>query len=155
MKKVSGGQLLALPGAVDDTVDGQFAEDRHVATIVALGQPPHGAALGRLGLGAEVAVARSGDEGRQQGVTEAEELSEESPFHRVDALAVSGGLLDEVPQSIELVLGLESGLLGCDDHGEVPWCGFIGCVETDVLPQRGLAFNCLPTQLLASKRSPG
>jgi len=59
---------------------------------VAPGQPPHGAALGRLGLGAEVAVARSGDGGRQRGVTEAEELSEESPFHRVDALAVSGGL---------------------------------------------------------------
>ena len=36
-----------------------------------------------------------------------------------------------------------------------PGCGLIGCVETDVLPQRGLAFNCLPPQLLVSKRSPG
>lgn len=28
-------------------------------------------------------------------------------------------------------------------------------VETDVLPQVGLDFNCRPPQLLASKRSPG
>jgi hypothetical protein len=35
-----------------------------------------------------------------------------------------------------------------------PGCGFIGCVETDVLPQRGLAFNHLPPQLLVSKQSP-
>jgi hypothetical protein len=63
-----------------------------------LGQPPHGAALGRLGLGAEVAIAGSGDEGRQQGMTEAEELSEDFPFDGVDPLSVPGGLLDEVPQ---------------------------------------------------------
>src|SRR4051794_36293966 len=36
-----------------------------------------------------------------------------------------------------------------------PGCGLIGCVETDVLPQRDLAFNGLPPQLLVSKRSPG
>ena len=52
---------------------------------------------------------------------EAEQLPEEFPLHGVDPLAVSGRLLDEVPQGVELVLGLEGGLLGCDDHGEVPW----------------------------------
>src|SRR4051794_33203528 len=36
-----------------------------------------------------------------------------------------------------------------------PGCGLIGCVETDVLPQRGLAFNHLSSQLPASKRTPG
>jgi hypothetical protein len=29
--------LLALPGAVDDPCDGQFAEDRHVTSIMPLG----------------------------------------------------------------------------------------------------------------------
>ena len=70
---------------------------------------------------AEVAVALGGDEGRQQGMAEAEQLPEDFPLHGVDPLSVPGGLLDEVPQGIELVLGLEGGLLGCDDHGEVPW----------------------------------
>ena len=36
-----------------------------------------------------------------------------------------------------------------------PGCGLIGCVETDVLPQRDLTFHPLPPQLLVSKRSPG
>ena len=101
--------------------DGQLAEDRHVAAVVAFGQPPHDSTLGRLGLRAEVAVALGGDEGRQQGVTEAEQLPEDFPFHGVDPPAVLGGLVHEVPQGVELVSGLEGGLLGCDDHGEVPW----------------------------------
>jgi hypothetical protein len=97
-------------------------------SAVALGQPPHDATLGRLGLRADVAVAVGGDEGRQQGVTEAEQLSEDFPFHRVDPLHASGRLPHELAQGIELVLRLECGLLGCDDHGEVP----LGAVPSDV-----------------------
>src|SRR4051794_25074835 len=35
-----------------------------------------------------------------------------------------------------------------------PGCGAIGCVETDVLPQVGLAYHPLPTQLLISEQRP-
>ena len=38
-------------------------------------------------------------------MAEAEQLPEEFPLHGVDPLAVSGGLLHEVPQGVELVLG--------------------------------------------------
>jgi hypothetical protein len=59
-------------------------------------------------------------------------------------LVLVSGLLHEVPEGIELLLGLEGRLLGGDDHGEVSWCSDIGCVETDVLPQRGLIFHSSP-----------
>ena len=62
-----------------------------------------------------------GDEGRQKGVAEAEQLLEEFPLHGVDPLSVLSGLLHEVPQGLGLILGLEGGLLRCDDHGEGPW----------------------------------
>src|SRR3954462_6884904 len=54
-------------------------------------------------------------------MAESEQLPEEFSFHGVDPLAVLGGLLHEVPKGVELVLGLEGGLLGSDDHGGVPW----------------------------------
>src|SRR5690606_17066179 len=53
--------------------------------------------------------------------------------HRVDPLAVSGGPVHEVPQGVEQLPRLECGLLGSDDHGEVP------CVR----PHR-MGSNCYP-----------
>ncbi len=73
---------------------------------MALGLPSYGVTFG-----ADVAVAVGGDEGRQQGVVQAEQLPEDFPLHDIDPPCLLGGLLHEVPQGVELVLGLESGLL--------------------------------------------
>ena len=62
----------------------------------------------------EVSVALSGNKSRQQGVPQAEQSSKDLSFHRVDPLVVLSGLLHELPEGIELVSGLECGLLGCD-----------------------------------------
>ena len=112
--------LLALPGAVGHPSDGQFTEDRDVAAIGSLGQPPDEMPPGRLGLRPEVAVTLSGDDGRQQDVSQPEQLPEDLPFHRVDPQAVLGGPLDELPQGVELVVGLDGGLLDGHHQGEVP-----------------------------------
>jgi hypothetical protein len=61
------------------------------------------------------------DEGRQQAVAQPEQLPEQFPFHGVDPLAVPGGPAHELSQGVELLPGLEAGLLGGGDHGEVPW----------------------------------
>jgi hypothetical protein len=103
-----------------DPGDGQVAEDGGVAAVRPPGQPPHGAALGRLDFRPEVAASMLDDEGRQQGVAQAGQWPERFPFHGVDPQAGLGGLPDELARGVEPVSGLEGGLLGGDDHGEVP-----------------------------------
>ena len=71
-----------------------------------LGQPAGGMPVGGLGLRPQVAVPLLGDEGRQQAVAQAEELSEETARSTVSIRWPSrAGTVHEVPQGIELLLG--------------------------------------------------
>ena len=136
--------LLTLPGAVGRPGDGQLAEDRDLAAVVSLGQSADDLPLGGLGLWPQVPVALHSDEGRQQGMSLGQRSLDQAPLHGVDPLALVSGVPHEVPEGIELLLGLEDRLLRGDDHGEVSWCSDIGCVETDDLPQRDLIFHTVP-----------
>ena len=89
--------LLPLPGAVDDPRDGQLAEDRDVAAVVRFGQPPEGPALGRSTVGPRSPSPWSAMKTVRRVVPEAEQAPHQVPLHRVDPLAVVGGLADEVP----------------------------------------------------------
>jgi hypothetical protein len=90
---------LSLSAAVGDPGNGHLAEDRDVAAVMPLGEPAGDVPVGGLGLRSEVSVALLSDEGRQQGVAQAEQLPEEFPFHGVDPLAVPGGPVHELPRT--------------------------------------------------------
>ena len=84
------------------------------------GQPPEGPRCWAFRLGrAGVAVAVPGDEGGQEnpGEPDAEQPEHDVLLDQVGPLGLVGGLADGVEELVELLVGLEEGLLLAHDHG--------------------------------------
>ena len=90
----------------------------------------------------EIAIALTGDEDVQQGVSECQELSHQVSFHGVDAEFILSCLLDQSQELVELFSPLEKSLFLGQDHDGPPWCSSHRLAVFDVLPQGGR--SCKP-----------
>ena len=71
-------------------------------------------------IGTSAVLVLLGDEGLEQGEAQLQQSGEEAAFDRVDAEAVTGGLLGEGNQAVELLMGLEESVFLRHDHGRTP-----------------------------------
>ena len=148
--------LLALPGAVDDPRDGQLAEDRDVAAVMPLGQPPDGPALGRSRPPARGRRRPGGRRRPTAGCARGRAVAGSRSRSTVSIRWPSwAACCTKSRRASNCCWALRAACSGVMIMARSPGCSHIGCVETDVLPQGGLAFHSLPPQLLVSKRSPG
>ncbi len=116
--------LLALAAALDRALQGEDAEDGHVAARVQFGQPFAGLAIGQGEGVAEVAGALPGEELAEGSASEAEQPLPDAAFDIVDSSSLGGGGADKGEQfagQIVECLGVVEGGAGCEHGQRPPW----------------------------------
>jgi hypothetical protein len=108
--------LLPLAGAIDDAGDGEFAEDRDIATVVQLGEASECVSILSQDLFSEVTVSVLGDEELQEVQPQGQQAAHQLALHPIDTQAIGDGLAGEGDEIVEIGLGLEERLLRREDH---------------------------------------
>ena len=132
--------LLPLAGAIDGAGDGEFAEDRDVATVVRLGEASERVPILGRDFFPEVTVAMLGDEELQEVQAQCQQAPHQLAFDLIDARTIGSGLAGEGDEILEIGLGLEESLLGREDHDGLLVTREHRGVVTHVLPQGGHFF---------------